>query len=118
RLRRLWRWRGVASGSSEFPSCSGCSAGRSTGPPRLKATRHHKAMTPSLPGCYRPVTPSGRPVSNPRSEPYPDLVPRVLGVDDDATVSDVVVAYLERAGLEAVQASDGAGALAQAQAVP
>jgi DNA-binding response OmpR family regulator len=39
-------------------------------------------------------------------------------VDDDDTVSGVVVAYLERAGLEAVQASDGAGALAQAQAVP
>jgi DNA-binding response OmpR family regulator len=45
-------------------------------------------------------------------------VARVLVVDDDTTVSQVVVAYLERAGLEAQQAFDGPSALAAAQARP
>ena len=39
----------------------------------------------------------------------------VLVVDDDATVSDVVRRYLERAGLEVTLAADGPGALAAAQ---
>ncbi len=43
---------------------------------------------------------------------------RVLVVDDDTTVSQVVVAYLERAGIEAQQAFDGPSALAAAQARP
>ncbi|MEO6411374.1 MAG: response regulator transcription factor [Pedococcus sp.] len=43
---------------------------------------------------------------------------RVLVVDDDTTVSQVVVAYLKRAGFEAQQAFDGPSALAAAQAMP
>ena len=43
---------------------------------------------------------------------------RVLVVDDDTTVSQVVVAYLERAGIEAQQAFDGPSALAAALARP
>jgi DNA-binding response OmpR family regulator len=39
-------------------------------------------------------------------------------IDDDATVSDVVVAYLERAGFETAQAADGPTALARAEALP
>lgn len=41
---------------------------------------------------------------------------RVLVVDDDATVADVVVAYLERAGMETARANDGSTALAAAEA--
>jgi DNA-binding response OmpR family regulator len=40
-------------------------------------------------------------------------VERVLVVDDDATVSDVVRRYLERAGYEVVLAKDGISALAE-----
>ncbi|PRZ08637.1 DNA-binding response OmpR family regulator [Isoptericola sp. CG 20/1183] len=43
---------------------------------------------------------------------------RVLVVDDDATVADVVVAYLERAGLSAERAVDGLDALAAATTRP
>ncbi|WP_270886370.1 response regulator transcription factor [Pedococcus sp. 5OH_020] len=43
---------------------------------------------------------------------------RVLVIDDDTTVSQVVVAYLERAGIEAEQAGDGASGLAAARARP
>jgi len=39
-------------------------------------------------------------------------VPTVLVADDDQTVREVVVAYLHRAGLPTVQASDGLGAVA------
>ena len=45
-------------------------------------------------------------------------MPTVLVVDDDPTVSEVVVAYLERAGLAAERAADGAAALASAEAHP
>jgi DNA-binding response OmpR family regulator len=45
-------------------------------------------------------------------------VPRVLVIDDDTTVAEVVVAYLERAGLEAVWAADGAAGLVLAASVP
>ena len=41
---------------------------------------------------------------------------KVLVVDDDTTVSQVVVAYLERAGIEAQQAFDGPSAVAAALA--
>jgi two-component system response regulator ResD len=41
---------------------------------------------------------------------------RVLVVDDDPMVSEVVVSYLRRAGFEAEQASDGAHAVALAHA--
>ena len=43
---------------------------------------------------------------------------RVLVVDDDATVADVVVAYLERAGIETARATEGMAALAAAEASP
>jgi DNA-binding response OmpR family regulator len=43
-------------------------------------------------------------------------VARVLVVDDDATVGDVVVAYLERAGMQAERATDGFAAIAAAEA--
>jgi DNA-binding response OmpR family regulator len=43
-------------------------------------------------------------------------VVRVLVVDDDATVAEVVVAYLERAGMETERARDGFAALAAAEA--
>jgi DNA-binding response OmpR family regulator len=45
-------------------------------------------------------------------------VPRVLVIDDDTTVADVVAAYLERAGLETVRAQDGAEGLALATSDP
>jgi DNA-binding response OmpR family regulator len=45
-------------------------------------------------------------------------VARVLVIDDDATVSEVVVAYLEAAGLEARRAADGPSGLAAAAAEP
>ncbi|TYL53254.1 response regulator transcription factor [Agromyces mariniharenae] len=41
---------------------------------------------------------------------------RVLVVDDDATVADVVIAYLERAGIATERATDGVAALAAAEA--
>jgi DNA-binding response OmpR family regulator len=44
-----------------------------------------------------------------------DTVPYVLVVEDDATVSEVVVRYLEREGLTVQTASDGASALASAE---
>ncbi|GAA1800914.1 response regulator transcription factor [Agromyces neolithicus] len=47
---------------------------------------------------------------------YAGLVTRVLVVDDDATVADVVAAYLERAGLDVARAADGVSALAAAEA--
>ncbi|SES42260.1 DNA-binding response regulator, OmpR family, contains REC and winged-helix (wHTH) domain [Pedococcus cremeus] len=49
---------------------------------------------------------------------YPEQVARVLVIDDDATVSEVVVAYLEAAGLEARRAGDGPSGLAAAAAEP
>jgi len=45
-------------------------------------------------------------------------MPRVLVVDDDATVAEVVVGYLRRSGLEAEHVSDGAVALQEATANP
>jgi DNA-binding response OmpR family regulator len=44
--------------------------------------------------------------------------PRVLVVDDDPTVAEVVSDYLGRAGLDVVQADDAASALAAAAATP
>lgn len=45
-------------------------------------------------------------------------MPRVLVVDDDRTVAEVVVAYLERAGIDADHAADGHTALASAAETP
>ena len=47
---------------------------------------------------------------------YPDEVPRVLVVDDDATLAEVVLAYLRRAGFETSYAADGTSALSLASA--
>jgi DNA-binding response OmpR family regulator len=45
-------------------------------------------------------------------------MPSVLVVDDDPTISEVVVGYLERAGIDARHAIDGETALADAAADP
>jgi DNA-binding response OmpR family regulator len=45
-------------------------------------------------------------------------LPRVLVVDDDATVSDVLMRYLSRAGFQVAYAADGLSALAEAAANP
>jgi DNA-binding response OmpR family regulator len=45
-------------------------------------------------------------------------MPRVLVVDDDPTVSEVVVSYLQRAGHDVELAADGMAALALAEANP
>jgi DNA-binding response OmpR family regulator len=45
-------------------------------------------------------------------------LPRVLVVDDDATVSDVLMRYLTRAGFQVAYAADGLAALAEAAANP
>jgi DNA-binding response OmpR family regulator len=45
-------------------------------------------------------------------------VARILVVDDDSTVAEVVAAYLTRAGHEVARAGDGAGALRAVQAEP
>src|SRR3954467_5612209 len=49
--------------------------------------------------------------------PAPAL-PRVLVVDDDATVSDVLMRYLTRAGFQVAYAADGVAALAEERAHP
>jgi DNA-binding response OmpR family regulator len=45
-------------------------------------------------------------------------MPRVLVVDDDPTVAEVVLGYLRRDGFEAAHAADGLAALALAAAAP
>ncbi|MFN8146650.1 MAG: response regulator transcription factor [Candidatus Nanopelagicales bacterium] len=45
-------------------------------------------------------------------------MPRVLVVDDDPTVADVVLAYLRRDGIDAAHAADGPAALESARRVP
>ena len=45
-------------------------------------------------------------------------MPRVLVVDDDPTVAEVVLGYLRRDGLEAAHAADGISALRIAEAAP
>ena len=47
--------------------------------------------------------------------PYPEVVPRVLVIDDDSTVADVVAAYLERAGMDVDVVADGVAGLAVAK---
>lgn len=49
---------------------------------------------------------------------YADRMTRVLVVDDDPTVADVVLAYLRRDGIEAAHAADGLTALDSARRVP
>ena len=75
-------------------------------------------MTCRLRGPYGVVTPRARSAGLEGSRPYPDDVAQVLVVDDDTTVSQVVVAYLERAGLQTQQAFDGPSALALALESP
>lgn len=50
--------------------------------------------------------------------PYAAQVPRVLVVDDDLTVAEVVLGYLRRDGFEAAHAADGLAALAIAEQAP
>jgi len=50
--------------------------------------------------------------------PYAGAVPRVLVVDDDPTVAEVVVAYLQRDGFDAAHVADGLAALALADSAP
>jgi len=52
------------------------------------------------------------------SAPYAGPMPRVLVVDDDLTVAEVVLGYLRRDGFEAAHAADGLAALAIAAAAP
>lgn len=76
-------------------------------------------MTAPLPSPYRVMTGcAGRAISTcgRRSRIYAGVVARVLVVDDDAAVADVVVAYLERAGMETARATDGPAALVAAGA--
>ena len=76
-------------------------------------------MTAPLPLPYRVMTdaPGRTPAAcGCRLRLYAGLVVRVLVVDDDATVADVVVAYLERAGIETERATDGMAAIAAAEA--
>jgi two-component system response regulator ResD len=54
----------------------------------------------------------------PSTGAYPELMPSVLVVDDDLTVAEVVVGYLERAGFVARHAADGESALASAAKDP
>ena len=48
-------------------------------------------------------------------QPYPEVVPRVLVIDDDSTVAGVVAAYLERAGMDVDVAADGPAGLVVAR---
>jgi DNA-binding response OmpR family regulator len=50
--------------------------------------------------------------------PSAAALPRVLVVDDDATVSDVLMRYLTRAGFQVAYAADGRTALAEAATHP
>ncbi|MBV9823485.1 MAG: response regulator transcription factor [Actinobacteria bacterium] len=56
--------------------------------------------------------------SGPAANPRIDRVAQVLVVDDDATVAEVVIGYLERAGHHARHVSTGTDALAQVRALP
>ncbi len=64
------------------------------------------------------VTQQGVPGSRRSGHAYAAQMPRVLVVDDDPTVSEVVVSYLERAGHIVELAADGMSALAVADARP
>ncbi len=78
-------------------------------------------MTAGLLRAYEVVTQlPARPDGGPRRvrRAYAGCVARVLVVDDDVTVAEVVVAYLERAGLRAEHAADGPTALEAAAARP
>jgi two-component system, OmpR family, response regulator ResD len=59
-----------------------------------------------------------RPVLVKACSAYPDQMTRVLVVDDDPTVAEVVLAYLRREGYDAAHAADGPDALLQAAADP
>ena len=57
-------------------------------------------------------------VSRAPAPSYPRIMTRVLVIDDDTTVAEVVLAYLERAGLVAEHAVDGLQGLEKAAASP
>ena len=76
-------------------------------------------MTWPLPDPYRVVTSRGTvPFGGGRNaaRTYPERVQQVLVVDDDVTVSGVVAAYLERAGLGVEVVADGHAAIRAASA--
>jgi DNA-binding response OmpR family regulator len=75
------------------------------------------SMTAALPASYEVLTRSAERPNRPALEgrpTYPELVPRVLVIDDDSTVAGVVAAYLERAGMDVDVAGDGPAGLALA----
>ncbi|MFE1878743.1 response regulator transcription factor, partial [Streptomyces diastatochromogenes] len=56
------------------------------------------------------------PDASPDAEPPPAPLGRILVVDDDPTVAEVVAGYLDRAGYAVDRAADGPAALARAAA--
>ena len=75
-------------------------------------------MTDGLPGPYDLLTRSKTRRRSPLQAPIVEVMTRALVIDDDPTVSEVVTAYLERAGLETDRAGDGDEGLAKAAARP
>ncbi len=57
-------------------------------------------------------------MQSPVEQDQPRDGPRILVVDDDPTVAEVVLGYLRRAGMRASHAPDGPSALAAAEADP
>ena len=75
-------------------------------------------MSVALPGPYDLLTGGlGEPRTHvsPRAPPYSEDVPRVLVIDDDSTVAEVVAAYLDRAGFDVDIVGDGLAGLDVAQ---
>ncbi|MGW0992206.1 response regulator transcription factor [Streptomyces sp. NPDC002520] len=65
---------------------------------------------------YAAPPPGPGPGPGPGPEQRPDHRGRILVVDDDPTVAEVVAGYLDRAGYAVDRAADGLGALARATA--
>ncbi|MGW2746878.1 response regulator transcription factor [Streptomyces sp. NPDC001450] len=57
-----------------------------------------------------------QPYASPEAGPHPGALGRILVVDDDPTVAEVVAGYLDRAGYAVDRAADGPDALARAAA--
>jgi DNA-binding response OmpR family regulator len=75
-------------------------------------------MTEGLPRPYDLLTRTPTPRRSWLQPPIVEVMTRALVIDDDPTVSEVVTAYLERAGLETDRAGDGDEGLAKAAARP
>src|SRR5690606_20936214 len=77
--------------------------------------RGHRRHPPPTAGPL----PTGRCQTRGMSQPQPSSPrPRVLVVDDDATLTEVVAGYLDRAGFTVDRAADGPTALQRATAAP